>query len=118
MTPQQKRVLAASRSYQGTCSADWSDALGADGKGKILRVPARIEELEEEHGCVFEVIGRRNKTKVWRLVSGPVSEGAVVMQRPGPPPERATAAPCETDRLFEPATGGQYSFADQEKAVA
>jgi hypothetical protein len=75
MTPQQKRVLAAAKSFQGTCSADWVDGLGADGKGKITRVPARIEELADDYECVFECIGWRNKTKVFRLVSAP--EGAL-----------------------------------------
>lgn len=75
MTPQQKRVLAAAKAFNGTCSADWIDGMGPDGKGKISRVPARIEELAELYGCEFEAIGRRGGTKVYRLVSGPEGDG-------------------------------------------
>jgi hypothetical protein len=75
VTPQQKRVLAAAKSFRGTCSADWIDGLGADGKGKISRVPARIEELAEEYGYCFEHIGWRHKTKVFRVVEVEGSAG-------------------------------------------
>lgn len=120
MTPQQKRVLQAAKAYNGTCSADWIDGLGADGKGKISRVPARIEELEDDHNCVFEVIGRRNKTKVFRLVSGPESpdgrgEGC-------PPPEHRThavvptAVQCPGERLFTVGKG-EFGFHNQEAAA-
>lgn len=74
MTPQQSRVLAAAKAFNGTCSADWINGMGPDGKGKISRVPARIEELAELYGCEFEPLGRRGGTKVYRLVSGPDRE--------------------------------------------
>lgn len=109
MTPQQKRVLAAARSYRGTCSADWLDEMGADGKGRISRLAARIEELAVLHDCVFECIGWRNKTKVYRLVSGPDIPESPVARSPSVPAVSLSGEPTlfELDR---PGTG-HYSDA-------
>lgn len=111
MTPQQKRVLAASRAFNGTCSADWIDGLGADGKGKISRVPARIEELEELYGAVFEIIGCRNRTRVFRLVSEPDVERDGGAPAPAPPDGADTPSPA-----VSLGTGQMELVADSETA--
>jgi hypothetical protein len=82
---QLERVIDASRSFRGTCQADF---LGdtVDGLPNITRVGARIQEAEEQ-GYVFEIVGWRNKTKAYRLVSEPDVESG---RREGrPPPEKA-----------------------------
>lgn len=100
LTPQQARVLAAARHFNGTCQADWVQDLGADGLGKITRLAARIGELDELGYC-FECIGWRSKTKVWRLVSEP----AGVVAGAAPPKLTATGtvggAGQSTGSLFE-----------------
>jgi hypothetical protein len=106
VTPQQKRVLAAAKSFRGTCSADWIDGLGADGKGKISRVPARIEELAEEYDFCFEHIGWRHKTKVFRVVEAPESVEAEQ--------KKSNTTNPEPSPLFKTPVGkAQFGYADQ-----
>lgn len=64
---QAERVLAAARSFRGTCQADWLADVTPDGGPRITRVAARLHELDGRgHG--FECLGWRNKTKVFRLI--------------------------------------------------
>lgn len=79
---QADRVLAAARSFQGTCQADWLAEHTPDGGPRITRVPARIDDLERR-GAVFETIGWRAKTKVFRLVSAP---DGIERRAPADPP--------------------------------
>lgn len=67
---QAERVLAAARSYRGTCQADWLADETPDGGPWITRVAARIQDLEDQ-GHEFDCIGVRNRTKVYRLVGEP-----------------------------------------------
>lgn len=116
---QADRVLKASRSFRGTCQADWIAEGGDDGLGKIIRVPRCIEDLEKQD-YVFEHIGRRNKTKIYRLVSEPDAEsGRRSPPEPPRPPAVAQPAPALSaePRLFEVGKG-QHGFADQEDAAA
>ena len=68
---QMDRVLAAARSYRGTCQAEWIAARTPDGGPQITRVGARIQDLEDKRGCVFEIVGWRHGTRVYRLVEDP-----------------------------------------------
>lgn len=71
---QTERVLEASRSFRGVCQTDFLAPDVIDSGTPITRVCARIQDLEDKHNCVFEVIGWRNKTRVFRLVSQPGEE--------------------------------------------
>jgi len=105
---QSERVLAAAKSFRGTCQADW---LGEtpDGGPRITRVAARIQDLENA-GHVFEIIGVRSKTRVYRLVE---LERPVL---PAPRESRMLADGPLEDRLFEVGRG-QHGWADQEKVA-
>lgn len=85
---QLERVIAASRSSRGTCQADF---LGdtVDGLPNITRVGARIQDAEDQ-GYVFEILGWRHKTKVYRLVKEPDAESG---RKDIPPPEKAADTP-------------------------
>jgi hypothetical protein len=112
---QVERVLKAARSFRGTCQADWIAEGGDDGLGKIIRVPRCIEDLEKRD-YVFEHIGLRHKTRIYRLVSGPDAESG---RRPEPPHPPAVAQPTpalDAERLFEVGKS-EHGYADQEAAA-
>lgn len=80
---QMDRVLAAARSYRGTCQAEWLDPNVCDGKEPITRLAARIQDLEEKRGCRFEPLPWRYGTKVYRLIEDPEDD---VGRHAGAPP--------------------------------
>jgi hypothetical protein len=94
------RVLAAARSYRGTCQTDFLAPDVCDGGPPITRVAARIQDLETL-GHRFEIIGTRSKTRVYRLLDVEQGRGA---RPPGvPQPTDGLAAPAlpdAEDRLF------------------
>jgi hypothetical protein len=67
---QVERVIEAARSFQGVCQVDFLLPDVIDGGAPITRLGARIQDAEER-GYVFETIGWRDKTKVYRLLSEP-----------------------------------------------
>ncbi len=67
---QVERVIEAARSFRGVCQVDFLLPDVCDGGGPITRVGARIQDAEDR-GYVFETIGWRDKTKVFRLLSEP-----------------------------------------------
>jgi hypothetical protein len=93
---QAERVLRAARSFRGTCQADWLADETPDGSPRITRVAARIQDLEAE-GCVFEIIGVRSKTRVYRLVEQQPSEMVASINRAA----TSVALARDTDKLFE-----------------
>lgn len=72
MTPDQcARVLDALLKYpEGICATDFTLPNVIDGGPPILRVPARIGELEQRGHTIVRA-GRRNKCQVYRLVADP-----------------------------------------------
>ena len=83
------RVLKAARAFNGTCQADWLADTTPDGGPRITRLAARLQDLEDR-GCTFEILGRRNGTRVYRLVSEPDT----TVQAPAPRPPASD--PSET----------------------
>ena len=83
------RVLDAARRYNGVSQSDFAHPV-CDGGPPITRVGARVQEAEDRLGCVFEIIGWRSKTRVFRLVSEPDAE---VSRREHPSSGRTVAAP-------------------------
>lgn len=61
------RVLKVARTYRGVCQADFLGPDVIDGGSPITRVAARIEDLESKRGLTFEIIGWRDRCKVYRL---------------------------------------------------
>lgn len=116
MTPrkptQMDRVLLASRSYRGVCQADLLGPDVVDGGKPITRLAARIEDLETKRNCLFEDIGWRSGTKIYRLVEGPDVEraggGAAVSQTHAAALEAATRSLSVEPRLFELAPLSAY----------
>lgn len=70
---QLERVLAKARSYDGVCQADFAHPV-CDGADPVTRVGARLYELDQQ-GYSFEVIGWRNRCKIFRLISDDGVEG-------------------------------------------
>jgi hypothetical protein len=110
-TTQLQRVIKAARAFNGTCQADWLAEVTPDGGPRITRVAARLQEAEDRLGCCFEHIGWRDKTKIFRLISGPeveVERGAVVRgtnslqsDPAGLEPGGSPSLSSETEPLFE-----------------
>ncbi len=71
------RVLAAARSYRGVCQVDFLGPDTVDGLPPITRLAARIQDAEAR-GYRFEIIGWRNKTKVYRLADVPAPSPPIV----------------------------------------
>ena len=71
---QRERVLKAARSFRGITQVDFLLPNVVDGGEPITRLAARINELDSE-GYGFECLGRRDRCKIWRLVSEPDSGG-------------------------------------------
>ena len=67
---QMSRVIAASRSFRGVCQTDLLGPNVVDGGKPITRLAARIQDAEAR-GYVFENIGWRSHTKVYRLIHEP-----------------------------------------------
>jgi hypothetical protein len=67
---QTERVIAAARSPDGVCQADFLLPDVIDGGPPIVRVGARIQDAEER-GHTFAILGWRRKTRVYRLVAEP-----------------------------------------------
>jgi hypothetical protein len=109
MKPTQlERVLAAARSFRGTCQAEWLADHTPDGGPRITRVAARIEEAEQR-GYTFELIGWRSKTKVYRLLSQPddVGRDTAPPSSSGPQtetPPSSRVSPDADDTLFDTPT--------------
>ena len=102
LTEQQRRVLEKARSYDGVCPADFAAPNVCDGGKPIMRVGARLYELDGM-GYGFEKIGWRDKCKVWRCVD--VDRASGTPSSPGVPSDRLTdsssaAGPMSTDTLF------------------
>ena len=76
MKTQRERVLAAARRFNGVAQTDFLAPNVCDDGAPITRVAARLFELDQE-GYAFECIGRRNRCKVFRLVSDPDIERTV-----------------------------------------
>jgi hypothetical protein len=70
---QLERVLAKARSYDGVCQADFAHPV-CDGADPVTRVGARLYELDQQ-GYSFEVIGWRNRCKIFRLIADDGVEG-------------------------------------------
>lgn len=64
------RIIRASRSFRGTCQADWISETTPDSGPRITRVAARIRDARDL-GYEFEQLHDRNGTRVYRLVSEP-----------------------------------------------
>lgn len=109
---QAERVLKASRSFRGTCQADFLEPYVCDGGSPITRVAARIQDLEEQ-GHVFEILHDRNGTRVYRLagVEGGRSP-SVEVPAPRAPSPAAVALNVEQPSLFtiEPRTRSPYDL--------
>ena len=107
------RVVRAARSFQGVCAVDFLGPDVVDGGKPITRVAARIQDAEDQ-GYVFEIIGWRAKTKVYRLVSEPADAGRAIDEHSPPPPGGGThgrapvdgspSAGEEQDSLFDAPT--------------
>lgn len=67
---QRERVLRASLRPSGVSQVDFLAPDVCDGEKPITRLAARIFDLERE-GYLFEVVGWRNRCKVYRLLDGP-----------------------------------------------
>ncbi len=83
---QTDRVLAAARSYRGCCALDFQLPNVVDGGAPILRVAARIHDLEEQ-GYTFERLPPFHHCAVYRLLSSPDVEragSASAARREGP----------------------------------
>lgn len=80
---QTDRVIQAARSYRGVCAVDFLAPNVIDDGTPITRLAARIQDAEAA-GHVFEIIGTRSKTRVYRWVSGPEIDRAVHTP-PSPP---------------------------------
>jgi hypothetical protein len=72
---QTERVIAAARSYRGITAVDFLVPV-IDGGTPITRLAARLWDAERD-GYSFECIGRRDKCKVWRLLSEPDVERTI-----------------------------------------
>ncbi len=100
---QTERIIRAARSYRGVCQVDLLGPHTIDGGSPITRLAARIQDAEAR-GYVFEIIGTRHKTRVYRLISSPDVEragSASAARREGP----ASSAKPRTGSLnAEPAT--------------
>jgi hypothetical protein len=64
---QTDRVIKAARSFRGVCQADFFAGSVVDGGKPITRLAARIFDAEQQ-GHAFEIIGRRQGFKVYRLL--------------------------------------------------
>ena len=104
MKTQTERVIAAARSYRGITQVDFLLPGVCDGGAPITRVAARLHEADLA-GYTFECLGRRDKCKVWRLVSEPDAARNVSTTTPpvdGPlrPADVSLSAEPEAERLF------------------
>jgi hypothetical protein len=101
---QLERVLRAAKSYRGVCQADF---LGdtVDGGPNITRVAARLQEAEDR-GHEFELLGRRDKCRIYRWISGPEGSGdegrAADLNGTGPAPAEASQAGVTVPLSAEP----------------
>jgi hypothetical protein len=73
---QTERVILAAKSFRGVCAVEFMAPDVIDNGPPITRLAARIFDAERQ-GHIFEVIGWRNKTKVYRWVEGPEVERTV-----------------------------------------
>jgi len=64
---QTERVVKAARSSRGVCRIDFQLPDVIDGGDPILNFPGRMYDAERA-GYSFEVIGKRNRCKVFRLI--------------------------------------------------
>jgi hypothetical protein len=87
-----------------------------DGGDPILNFPGRLFDAERR-GCSFEVIGKRNRCKVFRLIEEPdveVGRGGPRDEGSNPPPSpsgqlSSTADLSAEQRLFEPPPMSHYN---------
>lgn len=82
---QRERVLNAlhSNRHRGVAQPDFLGPDTIDGAKPITRLAARIEELRDE-GVSIEVVGRRNRCAVYRLVDGEGGDAPQGFSSPGP----------------------------------
>lgn len=134
---QRSRVLAAARRFNGVCAVDFQLPDVCDGGPPILRVAARLYELDQE-GYVFEFIGKRSKCKVFRLISEPeeVEGGArgektgekagerdrLALDKGGPSNHAQAAAPGTPSPALSLFDGmerrkGQLGYGEEERAA-
>jgi hypothetical protein len=64
------RLVKAARSSKGVCRIDFQLPNVIDGGDPILNFPGRMYDADRLGYC-FEVIGKRNRCKVFRLISEP-----------------------------------------------
>jgi hypothetical protein len=78
---QTERLVAAARAAKGVCRIDFQLPDVIDGGDPILNFPGRMWDAERLGYC-FEVIGKRNRCKIFRLISEPVESGAGTQSAP------------------------------------
>lgn len=113
---QMDRVLEASRSYRGVCQAELLGPDVVDGGKPITRLAARIEDLETKRQCVFENLGWKSGTKIYRLVSAPDSQRSIDTGDSSPSAGLTPSRPVDgslsaEQRLFEPPPMSHYQEA-------
>jgi hypothetical protein len=107
---QTERVILAAKSYRGVCAVDFLAPEVIDQGKPIARLAARIFDAENK-GHVFEIIGWRNKTKVYRWVEGPDVESDSGASAPTAPVETdlsLSAVALSTGTLFEVPARSHY----------
>jgi hypothetical protein len=117
------RILKAARRFNGVCRVDFQLPDVIDGGKPILNFPGRMYDAEKE-GHSFEVIGKRHKCKVFRLVEDSAStaasaggDGACEFDAGLPGPEYQAGADAAVDAELIPITHKPRSPYEYEREV-